>query len=735
MYDVIAESLLFLATDVEGIFRLAGSEKRIKELKVAFDSPDRFGKGLDWTGYTVHDAANILRRYFNQLPEPIIPLEFYERFRKPLRDHQAQAVGAPNAQNPEEGDFNHISAIRTYQNLITELPPLHRQLLLYILDLLAVFASKSDLNKMTKANLAAIFQPGILSHPQHNMAPQEYRLSQDVLVFLIENQDHFLIGMQGTAADAETVRDVQSGTPATTPPANVTDTAVAQTGSHSSVGAESVRRYGSLRRHVSVSSKQSKKSEPGPPTPTTPTNGVHRSNTVPSRRNGSAAQSPRFARDKTSDPSTPRTSVVPTTAIAGATQTTTSQQGSAQVTPPATDTPALAAPEIISPSSSEGGTPLAAVVSETSSAVTREYQTPKKDTTPLLSSTAKSDQKLTDRSVSNPTATGSGRSFLSILKQSPTSEGDGRKPNKLQKRRIPGSSLSSAQSSNQSLQDEAAGAKQHRPVSPAVPISATSETLNEKVDNHAEPIATEAHSHQNPTDTKLGPSVSPPHSSHSQDTSDADFAGDDMPAQLPNSPEKTKRRSRWRLSRPTNTLEQPNTSGTPTTPGNDIETTGEQTMSRTTFSSGGSQPRKSFQDAKAPGNETSTASSPPMVAHTTSDTVFSDSERERKGPMSWIRGKLQDRKDKEAERRAKTPERNHERRRTGSRPEMMAQPEAVATPEKSTEQSPQVEPASVAAPPAAQLDSTPTTEVAQGSSASDANTAGQGSGETVEATA
>ncbi|GME26674.1 uncharacterized protein LTHEOB_6502 [Neofusicoccum parvum] len=198
---VVAKCGVFLkekAVDVEGIFRLSGSEKRIKELREAFNSPDRYGKGLDWTGYTVHDAANILRRYFNQLPEPIIPLEFYEMFRDPLRNHQAQAVGPMDGQKESIGDFDMDDAIRVYQRLITELPPLNRQLLLYILDLLAVFASKSDLNKMTTANLAAIFQPGILSHPTHDMAPPEYRLSQDVLIFLIENQDNFLIGSNYT---------------------------------------------------------------------------------------------------------------------------------------------------------------------------------------------------------------------------------------------------------------------------------------------------------------------------------------------------------------------------------------------------------------------------------------------------------------------------------------------------------------------------------------------------------
>jgi hypothetical protein len=54
-----------------------------------------------------------------------------------------------------------------------------------VLVLLAVFASKSDQNRMPSANLSAIFQPGMLSHPQHDMSPEEYKLSQDVLIFLI----------------------------------------------------------------------------------------------------------------------------------------------------------------------------------------------------------------------------------------------------------------------------------------------------------------------------------------------------------------------------------------------------------------------------------------------------------------------------------------------------------------------------------------------------------------------
>lgn len=45
-------------------------------------------------------------------------------------------------------------------------------------------------------DLATIFQPGIIAHPDHEMLPSEHALSQKVLEFLINKQDHFLIGME-----------------------------------------------------------------------------------------------------------------------------------------------------------------------------------------------------------------------------------------------------------------------------------------------------------------------------------------------------------------------------------------------------------------------------------------------------------------------------------------------------------------------------------------------------------
>lgn len=212
---VVAKCGVYLkknATTVEGIFRLSGSARRIKELQTIFNSPPRFGKGLDWSGFNVHDAANVLRRYLNNLPEPIIPLYFYQQFREPLKEFSnivnLEDVSNNNGSTPaikvaNEEDKELINdvnaAVDRYQTLISQLPQLNRQLLMYILDLLSIFAAKADENRMPASNLAAIFQPSLLSHPDHDMVPEEYHLSRAAIEFLIQHSNKFLSHIESIA--------------------------------------------------------------------------------------------------------------------------------------------------------------------------------------------------------------------------------------------------------------------------------------------------------------------------------------------------------------------------------------------------------------------------------------------------------------------------------------------------------------------------------------------------------
>ncbi|KAL2817089.1 hypothetical protein BJX63DRAFT_116439 [Aspergillus granulosus] len=435
---VVAKCGVFLkekATDVEGIFRLNGSAKRIKDLQEVFDSPERYGKGLDWTGYTVHDAANVLRRYLNQLPEPIVPLEFYERFREPLRKFQARAQ--ENGSPPESQVNEHSSAVAAYQQLIRELPPLNKQLLLYILDLLAVFASKSDQNRMNSANLSAIFQPGLLSHPQHDMSPDEYKLSQDVLIFLIENQDHFLVGMNGTAADEQTVKEVESGN--TRPPTS--QSTVRRSVSSASGGADSFRKYGSLRRNVSVSSRNSRASN-NASNPATPTSlggsGVHRSNTLPSKMSP-AIPPPRYSR------------VVESTNL-NSPGPTPPQHSRSPSRPPPTPEVALQPPP--APANPEPTPGAVYIHSATHGPVPKPSADMEHAPTKPVQQIALPPTTVSPSPPAVVTPTKE-RKLSSFFTKSPPPGGDSkepRQPNRLKKKRIPGSTSESAHSSSISLQ-------------------------------------------------------------------------------------------------------------------------------------------------------------------------------------------------------------------------------------------------------------------------------------------
>lgn len=166
-----------LAVHVKDIFKVSGSARRMRELEAAFDRPPRFGNGLDWTGYTVHDAASLLLRYLNQLPESLIPTAFYGRA-------LGVEVDSPVVEGGKGVDVDALLSI------IRDIPPSHRSALLYILDLLAVFASHEDDNGTNSLSLASMFKSCILAnHAIEDTAPVAYATSRNIVKFMIESPD------------------------------------------------------------------------------------------------------------------------------------------------------------------------------------------------------------------------------------------------------------------------------------------------------------------------------------------------------------------------------------------------------------------------------------------------------------------------------------------------------------------------------------------------------------------
>ena len=135
---VVAKCCVFLkhgGSHVADVFAKQGLALRVRQLQTAFDSPPRYGKGLDFSGYTVFDAASVLLRYLKTLPEPVIPYDWYDRFCAPL-------VATPGASS--ESGYSPVNVILEYQDLIGQMPPLSRQLLCYLLDMVAHFVFFSE---------------------------------------------------------------------------------------------------------------------------------------------------------------------------------------------------------------------------------------------------------------------------------------------------------------------------------------------------------------------------------------------------------------------------------------------------------------------------------------------------------------------------------------------------------------------------------------------------------------
>ena len=685
---VIAKCGVFLkekGTEVHGIFRLPGSSKRIKELEKIFDSPDRYGKGLNWEGYTVHDAGSIFRRYINNLPEPVIPLSFYERYRDPIRNHQKEATGDPDAPPDARpaAEFDHNATIKKYQLLITQLPDLNRQLLLYLLDLLAVFAAKQEINGMDSYNLSAVFQPGILSHPTHDLSPQEYKLSQNVLVYLILNQDHFLVGMSGTQTDDKTVKDMQSGAqrqPVT--PSKATHAGLGRSASSASAGTDSLRRANLMKRNASVSSKNSNLSgnvASGSPAPSSPlvggasSGGVHRSNTVPSKKSPSLS-SPRMSRILGAEAATPPATGAPTTDSLSPTPPGSTVKAASQNVP------------------SEPKSPLAA---STISSIPEKPPAPATEALPIRSASREipSNEQLRLRTpeqgavtttISSPTPTKDRRSLFAKSPVEEKERKDIQKPKKLQKKHRPGDPTGnpSPQSSTHSLP----GASSPTGNPPQTPVTSATAANNPIIptllNTEASPVAGDPpprlgeldkvssfhvshHSGSNPNSPAIRPARSPAPSAHSgliTEESEAEQVGGNGA-----SDKSQKRRSRWRLSTSVKKDQEPPSREVPAPSRLDSTAVAE------TPSSMGSPEHKPQKSATYDSQQTATnteASVPSSALLSSSESTPSKDkehdggdEKERKGLFGRIKAKVtssssskEDKREREAEKeRAKSP--------------------------------------------------------------------------------
>lgn len=136
------EYLKDIATHEEGVFRVPGVKDEIELLKQSFNR----GQIVDFTqvSYKVNIVASVLKQFIGDLPESVIPPQFYEDFISVDTSAQKEIV------------------VQNYKEILSKIPVDNFNLLKYICRFLHHLQKYDETTKMSISNLAVVFGPNIL---------------------------------------------------------------------------------------------------------------------------------------------------------------------------------------------------------------------------------------------------------------------------------------------------------------------------------------------------------------------------------------------------------------------------------------------------------------------------------------------------------------------------------------------------------------------------------------------
>lgn len=148
--------------DEVGIYRISGTTSEISALKSAFDG-NLCEAVTRLRSAEVNAVSGVLKLYFRELPEPLIPAVLFQNLAQMLELH----------------DTN-----EQFISLLQSCPDANRNTFLYLLQHLKRVSAREDVNKMSLLNLATVFGPSLLRPPVAGVGSGGPRvdISQEVVV-------------------------------------------------------------------------------------------------------------------------------------------------------------------------------------------------------------------------------------------------------------------------------------------------------------------------------------------------------------------------------------------------------------------------------------------------------------------------------------------------------------------------------------------------------------------------
>ncbi|KAM5232424.1 GEM-interacting protein isoform 2-T2 [Hipposideros larvatus] len=144
------------ALGVQGIYRVSGSRVRVERLCQAFEN----GRALvDLSGNSPHDVSCVLKRFLQELTDPVVPFHFYDAFISLAKTLHADPEHNPGTPNPSP------EVIRLLKTLLVQLPDSNYNTLRHLVAHLFRVAAQFEENKMSANNLGIVFGPTLLRPP------------------------------------------------------------------------------------------------------------------------------------------------------------------------------------------------------------------------------------------------------------------------------------------------------------------------------------------------------------------------------------------------------------------------------------------------------------------------------------------------------------------------------------------------------------------------------------------
>lgn len=128
----------------EGVYRRSGSCSNATKLLSLFRK-DAWAVQLSYQDYSVYDVASVLKRFFRDLPEPVLTTE--------LHIHLCNATKCNCSENEK---------VMLYRSLLERLPAINFVTVRTLLSHLYYIQLQNDENLMTVQNLASIWGPTLM---------------------------------------------------------------------------------------------------------------------------------------------------------------------------------------------------------------------------------------------------------------------------------------------------------------------------------------------------------------------------------------------------------------------------------------------------------------------------------------------------------------------------------------------------------------------------------------------